>query len=88
MLFRSAALLEKMADLFPGDYRVPMRRAFLEADRQSNIENESRDYALTKEYYEQAAAMYQETVKPGETDAQMQQLESIMEQLRANRWIE
>lgn len=82
------ALLEKMADLFPGDYRVPMRRAFLEADRQSNIENESRDYALTKEYYEQAAAMYQETVKPGETDAQMQQLESIMEQLRANRWIE
>lgn len=84
----AAVLLEKMADLFPGDYRVPMRRALLEADRQGNVENQARDYTLTKEYYEQAAAMYQDNVKPGETDAEMQQLESIMEQLRANRWIE
>lgn len=84
----AAVLLEKMADLFPGDYRVPMRRALLEADRQGGIENEKRDYGLTKEYYEQAAAMYQNTVKPGETDPEMQQLESIIEQLRANRWIE
>lgn len=84
----AGALLEKMADLFPGDYRVPMRRALLEADRQSRIENEVRDYALTKEYYEQAASMYRDTVKPGEADAQMQQMESVIEQLRANRWIE
>ncbi|MCI9144356.1 MAG: protein kinase [Lachnospiraceae bacterium] len=84
----AAALLEKMADLFPGDYRVPMRRAFLEADRQGSIENEKRDYGLAKEYYEQAATMYQNTANPGETDPEMQQLESIIEQLRANRWIE
>ncbi len=84
----AAALLEKMADLFPGDYRVPMRRAFLEADRQGSVENEKRDYGLTKKYYEQATEIYQNTVKPGETDAEMQQLESIIEQLRANRWIE
>lgn len=85
---RAAQLLERMEGLFPGDYRVPMRQAFLEADRQSVLANEERDYAITKQYYDTAAALYAQNVKPGESDPEMQQLDSIIEQLRVNKWIE
>jgi len=37
---------------------------------------------------EKAAALYNENVKPGEEDAQMQELELLMRQLRANRWLD
>jgi len=85
---RAAAVLENMADLFPADYRVPMRQAFLEADRQSKIRNEDRDYTQVKQYYDRAAELYQASVKPGESDPEMQQLESIIQQLKANKWID
>lgn len=85
---RAAAVLSEMADAFPGDYRVPMRQAFLEADRQSTIRNENRDYALTKEYFEAAIALYRDNLKPGEADPEMEQLEYLIEQLKANKWIQ
>lgn len=85
---RAAAVLDTMADLFPNDYRVPMRKAFLEADRQSKIKNENRDYSLVKKYYEIASELYRSTVKPGESDPEMQQLELIIQQLKANKWID
>jgi pentatricopeptide repeat protein len=85
---RAAAVLSDMADLFPNDYRIPMQQAYLEADRQSRIRNENRDYALTKQYYDAAALMYGENARPGESDPEMQQLDYIIEQLRANKWID
>jgi serine/threonine-protein kinase len=87
-LDRSASVLSQMADLFPADYRVPMRRAFLEADRQSRIENEYRDYEATRQYYETAVQMYNENLRPGMSDPEMQQLSLLIEQLRANNWID
>jgi len=86
-LGKAAGLLDFMADLFPNDYRVPMRQAYLEAERQSKIENESRDYALTAQYYDKAARMYGANVNPGEADPEMQQLDYLIEELKANGWI-
>ena len=83
---RAAALLNRMADLFPADYRVPMRQAYLEADRQSKIGNNYRDYALTKQYYDAAAQLYRP--RPGDSDPEMQQLDLLIEQLRINNWID
>jgi serine/threonine-protein kinase len=85
---RAATLLVQMLDFFPNDYRVPMRQAFLEADRQSTINNESRDYTQTKWYYDAAAALYEANIRPGESDPEMQQLSLLIEQLRANNWID
>lgn len=85
---RATNVLNNMADLFPADYRVPMRQAFLEAARQSKIKNENRDYSMTKQYYDRAAELYKSNVKPGESDPEMQQLDSIMQQLRTNKWID
>lgn len=85
---RASDLLNKMADLFPNDYRITMRQAYLEADRQSKIQNENRDYSLTKLYYDAATKLYNKNVKPGASDAEMQQLDSIIEQLKSNKWID
>lgn len=84
---RSADVLEQMVDVFPNDFRVPMRQAYLEADRQSKISNENRDYALVKKYYDQAVELYTENVREGESDPEMQQLELLIEELIANNWI-
>ncbi|MDR1640855.1 MAG: tetratricopeptide repeat protein, partial [Clostridiales bacterium] len=85
---RSAEVFEKMATEFPNDYRVPMRQALMTADRQSQLDNDSRDYSKVKEHYDKAASLYAANVKPGQTDPEMQQLEVIMEQLRIGNWIE
>lgn len=85
---KAAALLDKMAQQFPSDYRVPMRRAFLETDIQAHKDNEKRNYSKTVEYYNQAKAIYEKNVKPGETDPEMQQLEGIIQQLKDNKWID
>lgn len=87
-LERADTVLSQMSDLFPNDFRVPMQQAYLEAERQSTIPNEFRDYALTKQYYNTAARMYAENVRPGESDPEMQQLELLMDQLRENKWID
>jgi len=84
----AAVVLSEMTDIFPNDYRVPMRQAYLEADRQTIIENINRNYALTKQYYDTAIRLYNENVKPGESDPEMQQLAYLIEQLRANKWID
>lgn len=85
---KSAELLANMREAYPRDYRVPMRQAFLEADIQAHKTNEERDYNLTAQYYNEAQTLYSENVKPGKSDPEMQQLEEIINQLRANKWIE
>lgn len=80
-------VLDSMESLFPEDYRVPMRRAFTEAERQSHIKNEQRNYADVKAYYDYAAKLYNENAKPGETDPEMEQLEQVIQQLKINKWI-
>lgn len=76
-----------MRGLYPKDYRVPMQHAFLEVDRQSTLDNKARDYSLTVRYYNEAKELYADYVKPGEDDPEMQQLESIIRQLKDNNWI-
>jgi hypothetical protein len=65
-----------------------MHQAYFEADRQSKIQNESRDYARVKRYYDAATKLYNENVKPGESDPEMQRLDSIIRQLKVNKWID
>jgi len=84
----AAEILIKMADAFPNEYRVPMLQAYLEADRQFKIANELRDYSVTKQYYDLAVRLYNANLKPGMSDPEMQQLDSTIEQLRRENWID
>jgi hypothetical protein len=85
---RAAVELSRMSDLFPGDYRVPMHRARLEMLMQSEVEIDRRNYSLTKEYYELAVRLYNENIRPGESDPEMQQLSFLIEQLKDHGWID
>ena len=87
-LERASDILFDMADLFPSDYRIPMRQAYLEADKQSRTENNQRDYTLTKQYYETAVLLYQNySGAAADSDPEMQELDILMEQLRLHNWI-
>jgi serine/threonine-protein kinase len=85
---RAASMLYRMTSLFPNDYRISMRQAFLEADRQSRIDIGVRDYGEMEQYYFITVRLYNENVRPGESDPEMQQLELIIEQLQIGGWID
>jgi len=84
---KAAALLADMRGSYPNDYRVPMRQAFLAADMQADIANERRDYTATEQYYDEAVALYEANVKPGESDPEMQMLEDVIAQLTQQGWL-
>jgi serine/threonine-protein kinase len=81
-------MLTRMLNQFPNDYRVPMRQAFLEADKQARLANEDRDYAKTMEFFNTAERLYQDNIRPGYSDPEMQQLELLINQLRQHGWID
>lgn len=91
------SVLVKLGSFYPEDYRVPMRLAFLEAERQAEKENSARDYADTLRYYQEAKVKYENrmsgSAKSGsgggsqQDDPEMEQLEQVMEQLRSGRWL-
>ena len=85
---RAALLLDKMDEQFPNDYNVPMYRAYLEEARQRLLPNEERDYTLMKNYYDIAVSLYRDNFRPGESDPKMQQLELLIDQLRAGGWLD
>jgi serine/threonine protein kinase len=80
-------LKEMLAD-YPENYRVPMRLAFLEADKQSDFANEDRNYVAAYEYYKSAIDLYSESLKAGDNDPEMDILKGVIEDIRAQGWLE
>ena len=87
-LDRAMQVLCQMGTAFPQDYRVPMRKAFLEADKQSGNAYESRDYSEAEQYYSTAVTQYKARKTVGESDPEMQQLEVLFGRLWENGWLE
>ena len=84
-LDEAQSMLNDMTDKYPEDYKPYKRLAFLEADRQQKKENINRDYSQMKKYYDQAAALYEETGNGGDTEMQM--LENMMQDLKKGGWL-
>lgn len=83
-LVKAETFLEKMEEQFPGAYHVPMRKAFIEALKQSKIENSKKDYSKMKAYYEKALNLYKEE----EMEREMLLLKKWIEKLKEQKWIE
>lgn len=83
---RAVAILDSLGKQYPEDYRVPMRKAFLEIDKQSKIEATKRNYSLVPSYYSEALILYRNN--KNDSDPEMQQLDSLVEQLKTGGWIE
>ena len=76
------------ADLYPEDYRIPMRQAEYSMILQSSLSEDERDYSKVLEYYEKAKTMYDKVKVSGDSDDEMQRLEDDIEELYALGWLQ
>lgn len=85
---RAAETLDQMESLYGDDYNIEKRRAFLEIDRQQLKKNEDRDYTEFASFYQKAVQMYYEQLENNDTDAEMQLLENVYQQVVNGGWLE
>lgn len=81
-------LLEELTQKYPDNYKVPMKRAFLEGQLQSEKSLEDRDYSGFVTYYELAQELYSTVKRDGWSDSEMQVLENAYQELVDGHWIE
>jgi len=77
--------LDGMLDLYPDNYVIYKRKAFVELDLQAARENSQRDYHLFEAYYTQAKTLYQE--RAGGEDMEMLTLQQLYEDVESNGWL-
>ena len=75
--------LNEMIDAYPNEYESYMRYAMFEADEQSRLPNESRNYSNFAKYYNKAVELYQNAKAD---DVEMKKLSSMAEQLKSGGW--
>ena len=75
--------LNEMIDAYPNEYESYMRYAMFEADEQSRLPNESRNYSDFAKYYNKAVELYQNAKAD---DVEMKKLSSMAEQLKSGGW--
>ena len=75
--------LNEMIDAYPNEYKSYMRYAMFEADEQSRLPNESRNYSDFAKYYNKAVELYQNAKAD---DVEMKKLSSMAEQLKSGGW--
>ncbi len=75
--------LNEMIDTYPNEYESYMRYAMFEADEQSRLPNESRNYSDFAKYYNKAVELYQNAKAD---DVEMKKLASMAEQLKSGGW--
>jgi serine/threonine-protein kinase len=83
----AAEVYADIADAYPDDYRPPLRLSYLELERQSAAPNELRDYAGAARYHAIAADKYGSRGAAAGDDAEMLQLDVLIDELRRNGWI-
>ncbi len=81
-------ILDSIKAQYPNDYRIPMRQAFYEMDIQAAAEENSRDYAKAKGYYKEAETLYEKERNTGNSDEEMQNLESLINTLHNAGWLD
>ena len=75
--------LNEMIDAYPNEYESYMRYAMFEADEQSRLPNESRNYSDFAKYYNKAVELYQNAKADY---VEMKKLSSMAEQLKSGGW--
>ena len=82
----AAQKFNEMLSEYGEDYRTYKRLAFLEIDVQAEKENQARDYNQFLAYYNQAKALYADSVAQSDADMEMQLLEQVYQQLVDGNW--
>lgn len=83
--FASAeAVLTKLVEDYPNDYRTYKRLTFLEADKQQHIENGQRNYTKMNEYYEKCKILYDQL---NIEDTEVLMLDNMINDLKNGGWL-
>ena len=80
--------LLSMQQTYPDDYRIYMKLALLECVIQGTLDENSRNYQQAESYYQQAENYYEPKRNSGESDEEMQNLESVIQDLYAKGWLQ
>lgn len=86
-LTEASEYLGTMLQKFGEDYNIYKRYAFLELDKQDLKANKERDYQAFSQYYKKATALYYEQMQDNNTDAEMQLLDNLYQQVIAGGWL-
>jgi serine/threonine-protein kinase len=81
------AVFTELAAAYPGDYRAPMRLAYLAFELQAARANKYRDYSAAVTYYETARSLYAARPQSAGDDVEMLQLDHLITELRQNGWV-
>ena len=81
----SMAQLNAMLDIYPDNYNLYKRMAFVELDVQAAKANEERDYHEFESRYKKALELYQNHA--GGEDMEMLSLEQLYEDVLSNGWL-
>ena len=76
----------QMLTKYGEDYKIYKRLCFLELDVQSLKDNQSRDYFVFRNYYENAKKLYDEKMKNNKNDVEMIHLDEIEKELLEGGW--
>jgi len=79
---------DEMMEAYPERYVTWMRMAFLEIDRQKQLEGSERDYKAFADYYQKAKELAVEQLKGNVTDAELLMLDSAYGQVVEGGWLE
>ena len=85
---KALEIMTLAADLYPEDYRIPMRQAEYYMILQGSLLEDERDYSKVLEYYEKAKTIYDKVKVSGDSDDEMQRLEDDIEELYALGWLQ
>ena len=77
--------LDYMLDIYPDNYNIYKRKAFVELSVQSEKNNLDREYTTFREYYNQAMTLYKEN--GGVEDVEMMSLQQLYDDVVANGWL-
>ncbi|MCR5599073.1 MAG: protein kinase [Lachnospiraceae bacterium] len=81
------ALLTKMEAEYPGDYRIKVKFALLEFERQRSKEQSERDFSYFKEIYDEALSMYDNSDNTNGSEQEIGLLKQAYKELVDNNWL-
>lgn len=76
--------LDQMQELYPDNYIIFKRKAFIELEAQAEKENGERDYHMFQEYYQKAWKLYEDNVQE---DVEMLSLRQLYLDVAQNGWL-
>ncbi len=80
---KAEKILQELCDEYPNNYKVYMRLAYLEIEKQQKKNNEDRNYEIVQEYYDKA-----KTLHKGKHDEEWDVLTQMIQDIHAGGWLE